>query len=56
MVMVYEYRIIQGGLIHVEDAVNKALKDGWQPQGGVFMSVYHFVQAMVKTTANTEPS
>lgn len=66
--MITEYFVCNGpdiGKLH--EAVNQAIKNGWQPFGGVAMSVIHqtvtdkhgpqevavalFCQAVVKTTA-----
>ena len=36
-----EYRVIQSNSLKTfEENVNNAIKDGWTPQGGVFISTY----------------
>jgi hypothetical protein len=42
------YRIVEGrNLIDLENQINKMIKNGWKPQGGVMIAPPTYIQAMV---------
>lgn len=46
---IVEYKLIKGSNnMYLQDSVNEAIKNGWQPFGGIAAMDLLFLQAMVK--------